>query len=115
MDIIKKLTTADYISFSGLFIALISIVLLFSNIPKFAIFMSLAAFVLDILDGWFARRFKQESLLGREIDSYVDIFTYVIFSSLFVIKLLSPNIILGVITGYLILLFGGLRLIRFNN
>lgn len=115
MDIIKKLTRADYISFCGLFLAWISIILIGLNIPKIAIVMSLAAFTLDIFDGLIARKFKQDSLLGRQIDSYVDIFTYLIFSALLVFKFLSPNLIIGIIVGFFILLFGGLRLIRFNN
>ncbi|OGG03533.1 hypothetical protein A2W14_03030 [Candidatus Gottesmanbacteria bacterium RBG_16_37_8] len=115
MDLIKKLTKADYISFIGLFFAWISILLIEVNIPKFAIITSLIAFMLDILDGWTSRKFKTASLLGRQIDSYVDIFTYLIFSALLVFKFLSPNLIIGIIVGFFILLFGGLRLIRFNN
>lgn len=115
MDIIKKLTKADCISLTGLFFAWISILLINANIPQFAIIISLIAFILDIFDGWIARKYKCDSLLGRHIDSYVDIFTYLIFSSLLVFKYLSPNPLIGIIVGFFILIFGGLRLIRFNN
>ena len=115
MDVIKKLSKADYISFTGLLFAWISNILITANLAKIAILMSLTAFALDVLDGAVARKFKQDSLLGRHIDSYADIFTYVIFSSIVFIKFLSPHPVIGIITGYLIVLFGGLRLIRFNN
>lgn len=115
MNFLKRLTIADYLSFAGLFCAWISIMLIIEGRPNMAIPVNMAAFVFDILDGFAARRFKQASCIGRQIDSYVDVFIYLVFSALFFMKYLSPNMIVSAVIGFLIILFGGLRLIRFNN
>lgn len=115
MNFIKKLHTADYISLSGLFFAWISILNIISGEPKLAIMFNLIAFMCDLLDGYTARKLKQSSVVGRHIDSMVDVFIYVIFSALFYFKFLSANVGLGIIGGFLLVAFGVIRLIRFNS
>lgn len=115
MDILKKLNLPDYLSLTALFWAWLSVLLILAQKSNYAILVMLLAFICDLLDGYVARRLGLESKLGREIDSYVDIFTYLVFSALFYYFFLSPNQVAGIVVGFLILVFGGLRLIRFNQ
>lgn len=115
MDFIKKLTLADYISFIALFFAWLSILILISGFPNWAIISNMVAFGFDVIDGYTARKLKVDSKLGREIDSFVDIFTYILFASLLFFLYLSPHIFMSFFVGFVLILFGGLRLIRYNN
>lgn len=115
MDIIRKLHFADYISFISLFFAWAGIWLLLYNEPNFAIITNMAAFLFDCLDGYIARKYQHDTVFGRQVDSYVDIFTYLIFAVILFTKYISPHFVIGLIVSFSILLFGGLRLIRFNS
>jgi CDP-diacylglycerol--serine O-phosphatidyltransferase len=115
MDFIKKLRTADYISLTGLFFAWFSIIFILKGEANAAIMINIFAFICDLLDGYTARKLKQSSIVGRHIDSMIDVFIYVVFSALFYFKFLSANWVGGIIGGFFIIIFGVLRLIRFNT
>lgn len=115
MDIFKKIQIPDYFSLTGLLFSWVSIIFIISNEPNKAIIAMLGAFLFDLLDGFYARKFRLESTYGRQLDSFVDIFTYLLFSSLFFFRYLAPNQLIGIIIGFIIVLFGILRLIRFNK
>lgn len=114
MHFIKQFKLPDYISFIALFFAWISIVLLLQGKPNWAIVVNMWAFASDVIDGYLARKIKKTFDLGRHIDSFADIFTYVVFSCLLFYLYISPNFITGLVLSFAILLFGGLRLIRYN-
>lgn len=114
MNILEKLKPADYLTLTGLFFSWLSILLLIKGQPNWAIVIIMVAFIFDLLDGFLARKSKQDSRFGRELDSYGDIFIYLVFSSLLFSLYLSPNLFASLIIGFLLLMFGGLRLIRFN-
>lgn len=115
MNFFRKLQIPDYISLVGLLFAWLSIRLILSGEPNQAIMVMLVAFIFDLLDGYWARKLDRTSALGRQVDSYVDIFTYLVFSALFFNSFLSPYEFVSILVGFLILTFGGLRLIRFNS
>lgn len=115
MDFLKKLKLADYLTLTGLFFSWASILLLLNRQPNWSIVVIMMAFSFDLLDGFTARKFSQVSRFGRELDSYGDIFIYLVFSSLLFYFYLSPHQLIGLLIGFLILVFGGLRLIRFNH
>lgn|SRR3989338_1717715 len=106
---------ADVISIGALFLAWLSCIYILNYKPYYAIFTMLGALTLDVTDGYLARKLKKSSTIGCELDSYVDVFTYLVFSALFFHSFLSPHVISSLIVGFLILTFGGLRLIRFNK
>lgn len=114
MDYLKKIKLADWLTLTGLFFSWISILLLLSEKPNWAIIVIMIAFLFDLLDGYVARKSDQVTKFGRELDSYGDIFIYLTFSSLLFYFYLAPNRITGLFVGFFILMFGGLRLIRFN-
>ena len=105
---------ANCLSLTGLFFSWVSILLILDKKPNWAIVFVMIAFVFDLLDGYAARKLEQSSKFGRELDSYEDIFIYLVFSSLLFYFYLSPHQAIGLLTGFLILVFGGLRLIRYN-
>lgn len=113
MDFLKSLKIPDYLSLAALFFAWLSVVFIFRNSPNLSILFMLSAFSLDFLDGYFARKLNLSSKRGRILDSFVDIFTYSIFSSLFYLMFLSPNLFVGIFVGYFIISFGVLRLLRY--
>jgi len=75
----------------------------------------LVAFAFDVLDGHYARKLGINSRFGRQLDSFVDVLTYLVFAALLFHAFLSPNSFLSIIIGFLILSFGISRLIRFNH
>ena len=114
MSVLQKLTVADFATFTGLFFAWLSIVLLMKGQPNWAIVVIMIAFSFDLLDGVLARKSQQDSSFGRLLDSYGDVFIYLVFSSMLFVFYLTPSMVVGLFIGFLILVFGGLRLARFN-
>lgn len=110
--LLSALTTADLLSLTALFIAWLSILLLVSNEPNWAILTMFGAFLFDKLDGYWARRTGTTSPFGRQIDSFIDIFAYLVTGSLLFHYELAPNDAVSTVVGFTILAFGGLRLSR---
>jgi len=76
--------------------------------------ISLAA-VFDVLDGQFARLTKTSSSFGIEFDSLADLVSFGVVPSILLYKIYLVNLgKLGIIISFLPLLFGGVRLARFN-
>ena len=114
MNYLKKLRLVDRLTLTGLFLSWVSILLLLNGKPNWAIIVTMIAFLFDLLDGYVARKSDQVTKFGRELDSYGDIFIYLTFSSLLFYFYLAPNRFTGLVIGFFILMFGGLRLVRFN-
>ena len=76
--------------------------------------ISLAA-VFDVLDGQFARLTKTSSSFGIEFDSLADVVSFGTVPSILLYKIYFYNLgKLGIIISFLPLLFGCVRLARFN-
>ncbi len=76
--------------------------------------ISLAA-VFDVLDGQFARLTKTSSSFGIEFDSLADVVSFGVVPSVLLYKTYLENLgKLGIIISFLPLLFGGVRLAKFN-
>jgi CDP-diacylglycerol--serine O-phosphatidyltransferase len=75
----------------------------------------LLAYGVDKLDGYWARTHGTTSQLGRQIDSFIDVFTYLVTGALLFHFAIAPNVLVSAVVGFLLLCFGGLRLIRFNQ
>lgn len=115
MNRIRKLTIPDFVSLTGLFFAWVSILLVLKGEIIFAIRVNLLAFLFDLLDGFLARRLRQETTIGRQLDSFVDVVTYLFFSVVLFSKYAVLEVLPSVLVGVFVLSFGILRLIRFNN
>lgn len=115
VHLLSVLTTADYLSLAALFIAWLSILLLLSNEPNWAILTMFGAFLFDKLDGYWARRTGTASPFGRQIDSFIDIFAYLVTGALLFHYELAPHDAVSAVVGFVILAFGGLRLVRHSS
>lgn len=112
--LLSALTTADYLSLVALFVAWVSTLLFLSNEPNWAILTMFVAFLFDKLDGYWARRTGTTSAFGRQIDSFIDIFAYLVTGALLFHFELAPNAFASAVVGFAVLAFGGLRLVRHN-
>ena len=110
----KNLNLPNLISFSALFLSWVGIVVLLNNRFYFSFAIILGAFIMDAFDGYLARKFKQESDFGRQLDSYVDIFIYLLYPALAYYLFFELKDIFSVVVLYLFLSCGIFRLSRFN-
>lgn len=101
------------ISAAALLSSWIAITLLLNDNLKASVIFAIGAFFLDSLDGHVARLMNKTSDVGRQLDSMVDLVAYSVYAALISSRVLLPGPE-GVIVGYIIILFGILRLIRFN-
>ncbi len=113
-NVLQALTGADYLSLAALLIAWVAALLVLSGEPNLAILTMFGAFGFDKLDGWWARRQGIASQFGRQIDSFIDIFAYLVTGALLFHVELAPNDLVSAVIGFVILAFGGLRLVRHN-
>jgi len=114
-DVIARLTGADYISLGALFVGWGSALLFLRGEPNWALLAMFAAFALDKADGWYARRAGVSSPFGRRVDSFIDIFAYLVPGALLYHVAMAPNDLASLAVGFLVLAFGGLRLIRHSS
>jgi len=114
MKLLKSLNIADYITLTGIGFAWIGLLLLIDSSPNFAIISMGIAFIFDNLDGYIARKLNISSQFGLELDSFLDFLIYIIFSSLLAHLYLFNNLLVSLIGGGSILIFGSLRLVRMN-
>ncbi|MFA1610401.1 CDP-alcohol phosphatidyltransferase family protein [Halobellus rubicundus] len=113
-NVAAQLTGADYISLGALFVAWGCALLFLRGEPNLALLAMFGAFLLDKADGWYARRTGESSPFGRRVDSFIDVFAYLVPAAL-LYRVFSPHMAATWIVGFLILAFGGLRLIRHNE
>lgn len=111
-SVLSSLVGADLVSLVALLVAWVATLLFLTGEPNWAIVAMIGAFVFDKLDGTWARYRGTDSDLGRRIDSYVDVFVYLLTAALLFHFELSPHLGASVVVGFAILAFGGLRLVR---
>ena len=109
---VGRLAGADYVSLVALLAAWASAVLLVSGEPNWGLVAMFAAYGFDKLDGYYARTFGEPTEFGRRLDSFVDAFVYLVPAALIFHFALAPHPVVSVAVGFLLLAFGGLRLIR---
>ena len=80
-----------------------------------AVVLIMAAMIFDYFDGKVARWLQQQSVFGIEFDSLADMVSFCVTSSLLVNVLFVAEMgFIGGIISFFPLLFGGVRLARFN-
>jgi len=114
-NVLAQLTGADYISLAALFVGWASALLFLRGEPNLALLAMFGAFGLDKADGWYARRAGVSSPFGRRVDSFIDIFAYLVPGALLYHVAMAPNDLASLVVGFLVLAFGGLRLIRHSS
>ncbi|MCG8308207.1 MAG: CDP-alcohol phosphatidyltransferase family protein [Cytophagales bacterium] len=73
--------------------------------------------ILDFFDGFAARMLNKFSIIGRDLDSLADLITFCFLpgSILYVLMLQSHELNRLAYSGYFLVIFGALRLAKFNN
>jgi CDP-diacylglycerol--serine O-phosphatidyltransferase len=109
---LARLDTADWVSMGALFFGWSSALLILSGEPNWGVLSMLIAFGFDKLDGAVARHCGLTSELGLRIDSYIDVFAYLVPAAALLYTDVVANSLLSTVLGFLVLVFGGLRLVR---
>jgi CDP-diacylglycerol--serine O-phosphatidyltransferase len=113
-SVLASLTGADLLSLGALFLAWTSVLAFIRGAPNHALLLMFGGYALDKLDGAYARWRGVSSPFGRQIDSFIDVFVYLVTGALLFHYAVSPHPLVGAVVGFLILAFGGLRLVRHN-
>ncbi len=114
MDKLKPFTLPNYVSYVALLLSWVSILLILNGSFHLSLGTALLAFVADSLDGFIARKLKQESDFGRQFDSFVDVLIYLIYPSLVYYLYFEFQDVAAIVVVYVFILTGVFRLVRFN-
>ena len=90
-----------------------AIALLIAGHLKWSVLVALLAFVLDMVDGFVARRTGTSSDFGRTFDSMADLINYSVWSALAAALWIAPGV-WGWFVGGLFVIGGAVRLTRFT-
>lgn len=102
------------LSFGALLTAWAAILLLLRGYFYLSFSLALVALVLDAFDGMLARKLHQESEFGRQLDSHVDVFIYLLYPALACYLPLALRGIFPVLAISVFLAAGIFRLVRFT-
>lgn len=123
INLLIKKSFANFLTLINMFMGFSSIVLIalsFSNnnYINWSCNLILIATLIDVLDGKIARKLGTSGDFGKEIDSLADLVTFCVAPSFLIFyyyyDLIQINLILLVFLCSLTLLFGSIRLARFN-
>lgn len=112
--ILTSMNIADLISLSALIPIILSLAFVLLNKPDEAIILAAIAFFIDIADGFIARKLGIASEFGKQLDSFIDLTNYLVFSAIFILKFLNFNFPIAILTITAMFASGILRLVRFN-
>lgn len=104
---------AGAVSLASLLLAWTAIGLAVSGSLRASVLCALGAFLLDMLDGFVARKLGVSSEFGRQLDSFIDVINYSVYAAVLTGYYIAPGF-LGWLVGFVIVATGILRLIRFN-
>lgn len=113
--LLARLSRADQVSLMALFAAWAGVLVMLEGNLGIGIILMFASFGLDKLDGYVARRTDTASDFGRHLDSFIDVFVYLVPAAVIVHLGFSPHLSVSIVLGFLIIGFGGLRLIRHSR
>jgi len=106
----------DYITMLNALCGVVAIFLAFYKMFVLSCVFMLLAIVFDYYDGKVARKIGREGNFGKELDSLTDIVSFGVAPAVFGISLLQDNVntLFLMIVMFLFILFGLLRLARYN-
>lgn len=110
---LRTIGPAGTVSLLSLFVAWAAIGFALVGALQASVLCALAAFLLDMLDGFVARKLGVASEFGRQLDSFIDVINYSVYSAVLTGLYLIPGV-WGWLIGFVIVATGMLRLIRFN-
>ena len=104
----------NLLTLTALLFSWIAIVILLNGHFYLSFAIVLMAFIIDALDGFLARRLKQDSPLGRQLDSNTDIFVFIAYPALSFYLFFGLKDVFSVIITFVYIASGVFRLARFN-
>ena len=110
---VRTIGPAGAVSLLSLAVAWTAIGLAVVGSLRASVLCALVAFLLDMADGYIARRLKVSSEFGRQLDSMIDVINYSVYAAVLSAFYLAPGV-LGWALGFVIVATGMLRLLRFN-
>lgn len=110
---IVSLNWADWLTLSSLLLSSLGLLSALHAMLTLAIGLMLLAMFVDMLDGLVARSMKLESEFGRYLDSFCDVFTYLVLP-MFILYQFGMQDVLSISALFIFLVCGLLRLSRFN-
>jgi CDP-diacylglycerol--serine O-phosphatidyltransferase len=103
----------DILTLVSLLLSSLGLLLAFQGALTLAIALMLLAMLVDMVDGWLARRLQLESDFGRYLDSFCDVFAYLVLP-LFILYQFGMQDPFSLAALFVFLACGILRLARFN-
>ena len=110
---IISLNRADWLTLSSLLLCSLGLLSALHATLTLAIGLMLLAMFVDMLDGLIARYMKLEREFGRYLDSFCDVFTYLVLP-MFILYQFGMQDTLSIFALFLFLVCGILRLSHFN-
>lgn len=110
---IVSLTWVDSLTLVSLLLACLGLLSAWIGTLTLAISLMTLSMFVDMLDGFIARRSKMESEFGKYLDSFCDVFTYLLLP-LFILFQFGMRDTLSICGLFTFLVCGLLRLSRFN-
>jgi CDP-diacylglycerol--serine O-phosphatidyltransferase len=110
---IISLNPADWLTLGSLLLSSLGLLLALHATLTLAISLMLLAMFVDMLDGLIARSMKLESEFGRYLDSFCDVFTYLVLP-LFILYQFGMQDTLSISALFIFFACGILRLSYFN-
>ncbi len=113
---INKRFIPNIFTVMNMFLGFTALILLINGDPLRAVWFVFFAGILDIFDGKLARMLQIESLFGTEFDSFADTVSFCVTSSVLIytswVDGLHPFV--AIVLSFIPLLFGTIRLAKFN-
>jgi len=103
----------DILTLGSLFISSLGLLSALNRTLTLAIMLMLLAMFVDMIDGLLARRMKLESEFGRYLDSFCDVFTYLVLP-LFILYQFGMQDPFSITALFIFFVGGILRLAHFN-
>jgi CDP-diacylglycerol--serine O-phosphatidyltransferase len=110
---IVSLNRVDLLTLGSLLLSCLGLVSALQRMLTLAVALMLLAMLVDMADGLLARRLKLESEFGKYLDSFCDVFAYLILPALILFQLGMQDL-LSACALFVFLVAGVLRLSRFN-
>jgi CDP-diacylglycerol--serine O-phosphatidyltransferase len=112
---VSRSIVPSFFTVGNMFCGFYSIIAAFNGRITLAAWMIFAGAFLDAMDGKVARFTKSSSRFGVEYDSFADIITFGLAPSVLIYTVFMKDMqFVGILLSFLPLLFGGIRLARFN-
>lgn len=105
----------NILTFMALFFDCLGILLVFRSYYLLSFAFIIVALIFDIFDGTVARYFNIDSSLGRQLDSFVDVMTYILYPVFLLYFAFSWHGLVFLLSSFIFIAAGMFRLARFNT